>query len=104
LFTSKGFEDFASSIGFKLINSSPYYAQANGQAEASNQILINIIKKRSNIILGSSIQYLLKLFGLTGWLVMDQLNVHLMNWFMGMKVFCHGRLVWDFEGYHSKIN
>jgi hypothetical protein len=34
--TSKEFEDFASSIGFKLINSSPYYTQANGQAEASN--------------------------------------------------------------------
>ena len=30
MFTSKGFEDFAASIGFKLINSSPYYAQANG--------------------------------------------------------------------------
>jgi hypothetical protein len=31
-----------------LINSSPYYAQANGQAEASNQILIKIIKKKIN--------------------------------------------------------
>jgi len=30
MFTSKGFKDFAASIGFKLINSSPYYAQANG--------------------------------------------------------------------------
>jgi transposase InsO family protein len=46
MFTSKEFKDFASSIGFKLINSSPYYAQANGQAEASNQILIKIIKKK----------------------------------------------------------
>ena len=46
MFTSKEFEDFAASIGFKLINSSPYYAQANGQAEASNQILIKIIKKK----------------------------------------------------------
>ena len=40
MFTSKEFEDFAASIGFKMINSSPYYAQAIGQAEASNQILI----------------------------------------------------------------
>jgi len=46
MFTSKEFEDFAASIGFKLINSSPYYAQANGQAKASNQILIKIIKKK----------------------------------------------------------
>jgi hypothetical protein len=30
----------------KLKNSSPYYAQANGQAEASNKVLIIIIKKR----------------------------------------------------------
>jgi hypothetical protein len=46
MFTSKEFEDFTTSTGFKLINSSPYYAQANGQAEASNQILIKIIKKK----------------------------------------------------------
>src|SRR4029079_6906484 len=31
--------------GFKLIRSSPYYAQANGQAEASNQSLIKLIKR-----------------------------------------------------------
>jgi hypothetical protein len=30
----------------KLLNSSPYYAQANDQAEASNKVLIKIIKKR----------------------------------------------------------
>jgi hypothetical protein len=30
----------------KLMNYSPYYAQANGQAEASNKVLIKIIKKR----------------------------------------------------------
>ena len=29
-------------MGFKLIRSSPYYAQANGQAEASNQSLIKV--------------------------------------------------------------
>jgi transposase InsO family protein len=46
MFTSKEFEDFAANTGFKLINSSPYYAQANGQAEASNQILIKLIKKK----------------------------------------------------------
>jgi hypothetical protein len=29
----------------KLLNSSPYYVQANGQAEDSNKVLIKIIKK-----------------------------------------------------------
>jgi hypothetical protein len=28
-----------------LLNSSPYYAQANGQAESSNRTLLNLIKK-----------------------------------------------------------
>jgi hypothetical protein len=46
MFTSQEFEDFAASTGFKLLNSSPYYAQANRQAEASNQILIKLIKKK----------------------------------------------------------
>jgi hypothetical protein len=34
------------SMKIKLLNSSPYYAQANGQAKASNKVLIKIIKKR----------------------------------------------------------
>ena len=33
-------------MGIKLLNSSPYYALANGQAEASNQIMIKLIKKK----------------------------------------------------------
>ena len=36
MFTSEEFGDFAASMGIKLLNSSPYYAQANGQAEAYN--------------------------------------------------------------------
>jgi IS30 family transposase len=35
-FVSLEFREFAESMGIKLFNSSPYYAQANGQAEASN--------------------------------------------------------------------
>ena len=46
MFTSEEFRDFAASIRIKLLNSSPYYAQANGQAEASNQIMIKLIKKK----------------------------------------------------------
>ncbi|XP_034208237.1 uncharacterized protein LOC117621800 [Prunus dulcis] len=30
---------------FKLLQSTPYYAQANGQTESNNKVLINIIKK-----------------------------------------------------------
>jgi hypothetical protein len=36
------FREFAESMGLKLFNSSPYYAQANGQAEASNEIMIKL--------------------------------------------------------------
>jgi transposase InsO family protein len=45
-FMSHQFREFAESMKIKLLNSSPYYAQANGQAEASNKVLIKIIKKR----------------------------------------------------------
>jgi len=40
VFISEEFRKFADDTGFKLIRSSPYYAQANGQAEACNQSLI----------------------------------------------------------------
>jgi hypothetical protein len=33
-------------MGIKLFNSSPYHAQANGQAEASNKIMIKLIQKK----------------------------------------------------------
>ena len=36
---------FALQIGFRLVHSSFYYAQANGQAEATNKVLIDMIKK-----------------------------------------------------------
>jgi hypothetical protein len=45
-FMSHQFKDFASSFDIKLLNSSPYYAQVNGQAEASNKTLIKLIKKK----------------------------------------------------------
>jgi hypothetical protein len=34
-----------SSLKIKLLSSSPYYAQTNGQAESSNKTLIKVIKK-----------------------------------------------------------
>jgi IS30 family transposase len=45
-FTSSEFREFAESMGIKLLNSSPYYAQANGQAEVSNKIMIKLIQKK----------------------------------------------------------
>jgi transposase InsO family protein len=43
---SHQFKEFAESLRIKLLNSSPYYAQANGQAESSNKTLIKLIKKK----------------------------------------------------------
>jgi hypothetical protein len=45
-FMSHKFREFEESMKIKLMNSSPYYAQANDQAKASNKLLFKIIKKR----------------------------------------------------------
>jgi transposase len=45
-FMSHQFREFVESMKIKFLNSSPFYAQANGQDEASNKVLIKIIKKR----------------------------------------------------------
>jgi hypothetical protein len=42
---SRQFREFAESMKIKLLNSSLYYAQANGQADASNKVVIKITKK-----------------------------------------------------------
>ncbi|KAM2279832.1 hypothetical protein FF2_039819 [Malus domestica] len=44
-FISKEVEEFASKYKIKMIQSSPYYPQSNGQAESSKKILVNIIKR-----------------------------------------------------------
>jgi hypothetical protein len=46
VFMSHHFKEFTASLGVKLLNSSPYYAQANGQAEASNKTLVVLIKRK----------------------------------------------------------
>ena len=38
--------EYIESLKIKLLNSSPYHAQVNGQAESSNKILIKLIKKK----------------------------------------------------------
>jgi hypothetical protein len=47
-YISKEVCEFARLYKIKLLNSSPYYAQANGQAESSNRTLISLIKKISD--------------------------------------------------------
>jgi transposase InsO family protein len=46
VFISEEFRKFAAIMRIKLIRSSPYYAQVNGQAEASYQSLIKLIKRK----------------------------------------------------------
>jgi hypothetical protein len=38
--------EFAESLKIKLLSSSPYYTQTNGQANSSNKTLIKLIKKK----------------------------------------------------------
>jgi transposase InsO family protein len=45
-FMSHQVHDFAESLKIKLLNSSPYYTQANGQTESNNKTLIKLIKKK----------------------------------------------------------
>jgi transposase InsO family protein len=47
-FMSHQFKEFAGTLKIKLLNSSPYYAQANGLAESTNKVLIKLIKKKVN--------------------------------------------------------
>ncbi|XP_050889625.1 uncharacterized protein LOC127094908 [Lathyrus oleraceus] len=45
VFTGRKMHEFAKEMGFKLLTSTPYYAQANGQVEAANKVIIGLIKK-----------------------------------------------------------
>jgi hypothetical protein len=45
-FISKEVHEFVDSYSIKLLNSSTYYAQANGQVESSNKTLVKLIKKK----------------------------------------------------------
>ena len=45
MFTGDEMQEVAADYGIKLVCSSPYYPQPNGQAEASNKVLIGILVK-----------------------------------------------------------
>jgi transposase InsO family protein len=87
-FMSKEVREFAESYRIKLLNSSPYYAQANGHAESSNRTLINLIKRRYLIILSIGIRFCLKLYGLTEYLNIVLLKCLLLSLSMGRKQCC----------------
>ncbi|XP_050368898.1 uncharacterized protein LOC126786994 [Argentina anserina] len=44
-FMAEKTQKFLASYGIKFMHSSPYYAQANGQAEASNRVIMSILKR-----------------------------------------------------------
>jgi transposase InsO family protein len=88
-FTSSEFRNFAESMGIKLLNSS-YYAQANGQAESSNKIMIKIIQKKIDQK-PKRWHSVLNEYGLTEWLLMELHRHLLMSWFMDIMLSCHGR-------------
>jgi transposase InsO family protein len=97
-FTSSEFRNFAESMGIKLLNSSPYYAQANGQAEACNKIMIKIIQKKIDQKPRRWHSVLNELCGLTEWLFVELHKHLLMSWFMDIMLFCHGRCSQNQEG------
>ncbi|KAK2372816.1 hypothetical protein QL285_073909 [Trifolium repens] len=45
VFIGQKMQNFANEAGFKLLTSTPYYVQANGQVEAANKTIIGLIKK-----------------------------------------------------------
>ncbi|XP_015971350.1 uncharacterized protein LOC107494829 [Arachis duranensis] len=45
MFTGQQIKNFAASRSINIITSTPYYAQANGQVEVADKILISLIKK-----------------------------------------------------------
>ena len=45
MFTGDEMKEFMEDYGIKHLTSTPHYAQANGQAEASNKIIIGILEK-----------------------------------------------------------
>ncbi|XP_015969309.1 uncharacterized protein LOC107492766 [Arachis duranensis] len=45
MFTGQRIKNFAASRNINMVTSTPYYAQANGQVDVANKILIGLIKK-----------------------------------------------------------
>jgi transposase InsO family protein len=78
-FVAKQVHDFVKSYGIRLLNSSPYYAQANGQTESSNKALVKLIKKKVKDNPKNGMKYYLKRYGLITSLDMGLLKLLLLS-------------------------
>jgi hypothetical protein len=92
VFISEEFRKFAIDVGIKLIRSSPYYAQANGQAEASNQSHIKLIKRKIDEHPRRWHEVLSKALWAHHIHVMEQQKLHHIIWCMDRRPCYHGRL------------
>jgi transposase InsO family protein len=92
VFISKEFRKFAAGVGIKLIRSSPYYAQANGQAEASNQSLIKLIKRKIDEHPRHWHEVLSEALWAHCFHVMEQQKLRHIIWCMDRRPYYHGRL------------
>jgi transposase InsO family protein len=79
-FISKEVHEFVDSYGIKLLNSSTYYSQVNGQAESSNKSLVTILE--------DGMRHYLKLYGLIIFQDMVLLKLLLLSLSMVKKTFC----------------
>jgi transposase InsO family protein len=97
VFISKEFKKFTADMGIKLIRSSPYYAQANGQAEVSNQSLIKLIKRKIDEYPDAGTRSCQKHCGHTVYLVMGRQKLPLITWSTGRRPCYRGKL-WPGQG------
>jgi transposase InsO family protein len=92
VFISEEFRKFAADVGIKLIRSTPYYAQANGQVEASNQSLIKLTRRKIDEHPRHWHEVLSGAFGHTAFHVMEQQKLHHIIWCIDRRLYYHGRL------------
>jgi hypothetical protein len=78
-------------MGIKLFNSSPYYDQANGQAEASNKIMIKFTQKKIDQKPRRWHSVLNEALWASEWPLTELQKRLLMNWFMGTMQFYLGK-------------
>jgi hypothetical protein len=85
---SKEVQHFAKLYRIMLLNLSPYYAKANGQAKSSNRRLISLVKRRYMIALRIGIRFCPKLYRLIEYLSTVLLKCLHLSLFMGRKQCC----------------
>jgi transposase InsO family protein len=86
-FVAKEVRDFVNFYGIRLLNSSPYYDQDNGQAETSNKTLVKLIKKKIEDNPKNGMKCYLKLYGLIVSLDMGLLKLLLFSLCMVKRPF-----------------